>query len=53
MYACNMVNHLPAVASPLLAGKLRSWGFTGYRTTDGDGIGGISGKFTTGTRRCL
>ena len=42
MYACNMVNHVPAVASADLAGRLRSWGFTGYRTTDGDGIGGIS-----------
>jgi hypothetical protein len=37
-----MVNHVPTVASADLAGRLRSWGFTGYRTTDGDGIGGIS-----------
>jgi beta-glucosidase-like glycosyl hydrolase len=36
------VNGVPAVASADLAGRLRSWGFTGYRTTDGDGIGGIS-----------
>jgi beta-glucosidase len=39
MYACNMVNGVPAVASADLAGRLRSWGFTGYRTTDGGGIG--------------
>ena len=42
MYACNMVDGVPAVASADIAGKLRSWGFTGYRTTDGDGINGIS-----------
>jgi beta-glucosidase-like glycosyl hydrolase len=42
MYACNMVNKVPAVASTDLAGKLRSWGFTGYRTTDGDGIGALA-----------
>ena len=37
-----MVNSVPAVASLDLASRLRSWGFTGYRTTDGDGIGGIA-----------
>lgn len=42
MYACNSVNGVPAVASADLAGRLRSWGFTGYRTTDGDGIEGIN-----------
>ena len=42
MYACNKVNGIPAVASRDLAARLRSWGFNGYRTTDGDGIGGIS-----------
>ena len=39
MYACNKVNGVPAVASTDLATRLRSWGFTGYRTTDGGGIG--------------
>eukprot|EP01052_Picozoa_sp_SAG31_P048269 SAG31_NODE_10024_length_1194_cov_1.210959_1_plen_187_part_00 len=42
MYSCNMVNHMPAPASSYLAAKLRSWGFDGYRTTDGDGINGIN-----------
>ena len=37
-YACNMVNHIPAPASSYLRDKLSSWGFTGYRTTDGDGM---------------
>lgn len=44
MYACNMVNKVPAVASADLATRLRSWGFTGYRTTDGGGIGHVSSK---------
>ena len=40
MYAQNMVNHVPAAASADLAARLRSWGFTGYRTTDGTGSSG-------------
>ena len=36
------MNGVPAVASPDLAARLRSYGFSGYRTTDGDGIGGIT-----------
>ena len=40
--ACNKVNGVPAVANPRLSGMLRSWGFTGYRTTDGDGINGMN-----------
>lgn len=42
MYACNMVNHIPAPASAYLRNQLASWGFTGYRTTDGDGINGMN-----------
>jgi beta-glucosidase len=42
MYACNKVNGVPAVASADLAERLRSWGFNGYRTTDGDGINGMN-----------
>eukprot|EP00040_Diaphanoeca_grandis_P026289 m.147112 g.147112 ORF g.147112 m.147112 type:complete len:1059 (-) comp30518_c0_seq1:206-3382(-) len=42
MYACNMINGVPAVASIENANNLRSWGFTGYRTTDGDGIAGMN-----------
>ena len=38
MYACNKVNGLPSVASPMLRDMLSSWGFDGYRTTDGNGI---------------
>lgn len=41
MWACNKVNGKPAVANPEISALLRSWGFTGYRTTDGDGIGGM------------
>ena len=41
MYACNEVNGIPAVASKDLAASLHSWGFDGYRTTDGDGVGGL------------
>ena len=41
MYACNEVNGIPAVASADLAARLHSWGFDGYRTTDGDGVGGL------------
>jgi len=41
MYACNEVNGVPAVASSDLAAQLRSWSFDGYRTTDGDGVGGL------------
>ena len=37
-----MVNHIPAPASSYLRDKLSSWGFTGYRTTDGDGINGMN-----------
>jgi pre-mRNA-splicing factor SYF2/beta-D-xylosidase 4 len=39
---CIKDNGIPAVASSDLASRLRSWGFTGYRTTDGDGINGIN-----------
>ena len=44
MYACNEVNGVPAVASADLAARLRKWGFDGYRTTDGDGVGGLYAK---------
>eukprot|EP01044_Picomonas_judraskeda_P001554 COSAG03_NODE_94_length_13170_cov_67.181470_10_plen_481_part_00 len=37
------VNHVPAVANADIASRLRSWGFSGYRTTDGGGIGHLSG----------
>lgn len=57
MYACNMVNGVPAVASRDLANRLRSWGFSGYRTTDGDGIGGISDphrqNYTAGIKEAI
>ena len=41
MYACNEVNGIPAVASKDLAARLHAWSFDGYRTTDGDGVGGL------------
>lgn len=41
MYACNEINGVPAVASADLASRLHAWGFDGYRTTDGDGVGGL------------
>ena len=34
-YACNELNGVPPLASSFLNGKLESWGFDGYRTTDG------------------
>eukprot|EP00750_Incisomonas_marina_P026433 INCI5908.12.p1 GENE.INCI5908.12~~INCI5908.12.p1 ORF type:complete len:877 (+),score=138.79 INCI5908.12:217-2847(+) len=39
MYACNELNGVPPLASSFLNGKLESWGFDGYRTTDGGQIG--------------
>ena len=42
MYACNEVNGKPSVANPALRDMLDSWGYDGYRTTDGDGINAMN-----------
>ena len=45
MYGCNAINGVPSTANPKIAAALHAWNFTGYRTTDGGGIGGVSGLF--------
>jgi beta-glucosidase-like glycosyl hydrolase len=42
MYACNKVNGIPSVANKQLHALLESFGFNGYRTTDGDGINAMN-----------
>lgn len=39
MYSCSELNGIPAIDSGYLNAKLTSWGFDGYRTTDGGQIG--------------